>query len=319
MKRTVTLLRMGVALGLLHVSLAAALDFDPPGRPNESGHAIAEKLAAETTSAEQIYEYFRHYSPVVRKKASEEMGRRGEEAMPLIVKGLKSSNRYEIRAACDAINGMRGFFGVNVKDERNNPITIEMAAPTAPLLAELLDHEHMYVRVGALYALSRCGKAAAPYLPRVVKFLKDDEWWLRDGATYVLEGVGSPEADRYTRALAKAMLKEQHIQCLNNMSKVLGSLLQTASTADAIARTIVEQVEGMKTPYHRQRGRDVLNKMGTEAAALLPEIEKMIKRKEQAIAKAMESGSLGKYEEWDLEHLRTTQRILAGEEKKPKR
>jgi hypothetical protein len=283
--------------------------------PNEAGSAILEKLKSAETSLETIYGYFSHYSPVVRKNAAEAMAKRGEAAMPFLIRGLKTGRKYESRAACDAISGIRGFFGVNVK-EANYPITTEMAATAMPHIVALLDHEDFYVRAGALHALSKCGKAAAPHLPRAVTFLKDDEWWIRDGAGCVIEGVGSPESDPYLEDLANAMAREQHIECLNAMSWRLPGLLKTApaETRDRVLLLVAGNVPQMDGAFRRFRGRGVLDALGTDARVALPLIEKYLKEQEELVKKGE---AVPADAQWELDQLKATREKLAGE--KPQR
>jgi len=294
--------------------------FDHGNTPNEEGGAIFAKLDDEATSPETIYGYFTHYSPVVRFKASQTMSKRGKASMPFLIKALQSDNRYEIRAACDAISQVRQFFGVTVKTDRRRPqsMTPEINAEAVPFLVPLLEHEHMYVRMGALQALSRCGKAAAPHLPKVATFITDDEWWLRCGAAYVLHGVGSPEADPYLPALAGAMLKERHIQCLNVMSATLRDVITTSANKEQLAEQIGRELGDMHHAYHRQRGREVLDAAGVDAEIALPYINKLIAEMEGAIEKAEASGKEDQAAQAELKQLRATRDKLIGDSKKGK-
>jgi len=295
--------------------------FDQGDTPNESGVAICAKLKDESTTIETIYGYFNHYSPVIRYNASQAMSKRGKEAMPLLIKALKSDDKYRIRAACDAISQVRGFFGVTVKTNRRRPqsMTPEINAEVVPYLAPLLDHEDMYVRVGVLQALSRCGKAAAPHLPKVATFITDGEWWLRAGAAYVLQGVGSPEADPYLPALAAALLKERHIQCLNIMSATLRDVITTSANKEQLAEQIGKKLGDMHHAYHRMRGRQVLEAAGVDAKIALPYIEALIAAKEKSIKRAEAQGKQAKGEQSELAQLKKTRDKLAGVDQKRKK
>ena len=96
-----------------------AQGFDQGDAPNEAGQAIFDKLEDESTTAETVYSYFSHYSPVIRHKASNAMLRHGKEAMPFLIEALQSGDKYRIRAACDTMSQVRGFFGVNVHLKRD--------------------------------------------------------------------------------------------------------------------------------------------------------------------------------------------------------
>lgn len=286
-----------------------ALEIDPAGRPNESGTSIAEKLSKPETSLEERFKYFAHYSPVIRMKAAHSMTKEGEKAMPFIIKGLQSKNRHVVRASCDAITAFRGFFGVNVKGKTGIPP--EIAAKAVPYLAPIVNRDDIYLQTGALQALSKCGKAAAPHLPKVMKFLKHDEWWLRISAAYVIQGVGSPEADKYGVDLAKAVLSERYIMCLNGMTNSLKELLKTSSATDEVAKVVGKNLGDMERAYIRQRGRDILEVMGGKAKAALPYLDKLIAREDRALEQAGKNGTLDKWDKWDLENLKKTREKIA--------
>ncbi len=291
--------------------------YDKGTAPNEAGEAIFARLEDEATSLETIYSYFTHYSPVMRFKASQAMSKRGKASMPFLIKALQSGDKYQIRAACDAISQVRQFFGVSVKTNRRTPqsMTLEINAEAVPYMSPLLDHENMYIRAGALQALSRCGKAAAPHLPKVATFITDDEWWLRGGAAYVLQGVGSPEADKYLPSLAKTMLTERRIQCLNIMSATLKDLIRTSSNRQQLAEQIGEGLGQMHDYYHRLRGRDVLDAAGTDAGIALPYVNKLIAEMEETLKDAEPDSRKTKADQAELKQLKTTRDKLSGVKK----
>ncbi len=258
-----------------------------------------------------IYEYFAHYSPVIRVRASHAMLAKDEGADPFIIRGLKSKDKRIVRASCDAISGFGGWAADRMK-KRPAP-TPERAAKVVPYLVPLLEHEALYVRDGALLALSRCGKEAAPHLPKVAQFLSDDEWWLREAAAMVLAGVGSPEADRYAVRLAGTLLRERHIMCLNSMSRSLKSLMTTAAGSKELALVIGKGLAGMERAYIRQRGRDVLDGMGTKAKEALPYVDRLIEKEKRHIEKATADGTLGRWDQWDLDNLMKTREKISGQ------
>lgn len=290
---------------------AAALQTDPEGKPNEDGQEVCDRLASGSMAPKDIYEYFAHYSPVIRVRASHAMLAKDEGADPFIIRGLKSKDKRVVRASCDAISGFGGWAADRMK-KRPAP-TPERAAMVVPHLVPLLEHEALYVRDGALLALSRCGKKAAPHLPRVAEFLSDEEWWLREGAAMVLAGVGSPEADRYAVRLARTLLGERHIMCLNSMSRSLKSLMTTAAASKEVALVIGKGLAGMERAYIRQRGRDVLDGMGTKAKEALPHVDRLIEEEKRYIEKATADGTLGRWDQWDLDNLRKTREKISGQ------
>jgi len=305
--------RIGGAIlaATLCAPFAAALETDPEGKPNEDGQEICDRLASGTMAPTDIYEYFAHYSPVIRVRASHAMLAKDEGADAFIIRGLKSKDKRVVRASCDAISGFGGWAADRMK-KRPAP-TPERAAKVAPHLVPLLEHEALYVRDGALLALSRCGKEAAPHLPKVAVFLEDDEWWLREGAAVVLAGVGSPQADRYAVRLAETLLRERHIMCLNSMSRSLKTLMTTAAGSAEVALLIGKGLEGMERAYIRQRGRDVLDAMGTKAKVALPYVDRLIEKEKRYIEKATADGTLGRWDQWDLDNLRKTREKITGQ------
>jgi len=287
----------------------SGLRYDVPGVPNEAGETIQERLGDPGTPLETKYAYFSHYSPVVRRLASAAMASAGDEAMPFVLRGLRSGDRHRIRAACDAISGFEGWSYRRMKSN----ITPEAAARAVPELVRALEHEHVYVRDGALHALACCGKAAAPHLPRIAAFLADDEWWLRSSAALAIMAVGSPEADAYTIPLAEAMLGERPIMCLNDMSHALKTLMKTASTHEEVAGVLGRGLGGMERAYVRQRGRDVLDAMGSKGKEALPFVNMLIAEEERRVEEAEKEGALGDQDKSDLDNLRKTRDRIAGE------
>lgn len=312
MSGTIARMMGGAILAATLPSLcAAALETDPEGKPNEAGQQVSGRLASGAMAPKDIYEYFAHYSPVIRVRASHAMLAKGEGAVPFIVRGLRSKDKRVVRASCDAISGFGGWAADRMK-KRPAP-TPERAAKVVPYLVPLLEHEALYVRDGALLALSRCGKEAAPHLPKVAAFLQDDEWWLREAAAMGLAGVGSPEADRYAVDLARTLLRERHIMCLNSMSRSLKALMTTAANSTEVALVIGKGLAGMERAYIRQRGRDVLDGMGTKAKEALPYVDRLIEKEKRYIEKATRDGTLGRWDQWDLDNLRKTREKISGE------
>ncbi|MHC4251211.1 MAG: HEAT repeat domain-containing protein [Planctomycetota bacterium] len=288
----------------------SGLRYDVPGVPNEPGEAIQEKLRAPDVPLETKYAYFSHYSPVVRRLASAAMASAGDEAMPFVLRGLRSGDRHRIRAACDAISGFEGWSYRRMKSK----IPTDAAAEAVPDLVAALDHERLYIRDGALHALARCGKAPAPHLPKIAAFLADDEWWLRSSAALAILAVGSPEADAYAVPLAEAMLGERHIMCLNDMSHALKGLMKSMSTHGEVAKALGRGLEGMERAYVRQRGRDVLDVLGAKGKEALPFINLLIAEEERYVEKAEKAGTLGNWDKWDLDNLKKTRAKLVGKE-----
>ena len=87
-------------------------------------------------------------------------------------------------------------------------MTPDIASQAIPDLIPLLDHSDMYVRAGALLALSSCGKAVAPYYKDVVRLADDGDWWVREGVAHVLNYTGDPSATEYVDAVIRNFIDE---------------------------------------------------------------------------------------------------------------
>lgn len=307
-------------LGLLLVAGLAATScgarIDPPGKPNEDAYVILDKLKDRTIPIEERVGYFAHYNPMIRLRASMSVMMEGDKAIPHIRKALKSKDKRIIRAGCDALCGP---FGIAVRKRHLlAAMKPEAAAAAVPDLVPLLDHEDMYVREGALLALSNCGKAAAPHLPKVAEFLDDREWWLRNAAEKVIRGVGSPEADPYTTKLAKTFVKERDVYCMNQMAEALKHLMKTAGTSAAVSRILGEGLAGFPGPYHRYRPLSVLTVMGPKAKAALPALDAVIKSKEKMLERESKTKTPKElhWDYWSLENMKKTREKIVPPAKK---
>ena len=296
---------------LLVATCCPGMEIDPKDAPNEDGDLRVQLLMKDATTPEQIYAYFSHYSPVIRINASRAMHRKGKTAMPFILRGLAAEDRHIARAACDAISAFTGWSSSRMN--REGTMTPEIVSAAVPGLVLLLKREDVYLRDGALLALSCCGKAAAPHLETVATFLKADDWWLREAATLVIRSVGSPEADTYVVDLAWAITRERRIMCLQTMRDALKVLLKTSANGEDVALTLGKGLREMERDFIRQRGRDVLNSMGTNAVAALPLLTQLIEEGERHIKASAAEGEPDSHDQADLDNLKKTRAILAGE------
>jgi hypothetical protein len=291
------------------IPTVAGLQLDPPGRPNEDGHTINGKLSRDDFPLEERFAYFAHYSPTVRSTAAASMRKVGEKAMPFIIRGLQSDDRHVVRTSCDAISNVRSYSGVKLHD--TSPITPELAATALPQLLALLDRDDFYLQAGALQALSRCGKASAPHLQQIASFLADEEWWLRASSAAVLQSVGSPEADPYSVDLARAMLREQHIMCLNSMTQALRALMQTSTNVGEVVVAIGEGLANMEPNTLRRQGLQVLESVGTNAVIARPHIEALVSEERARLEQA--EGAAADVLKKDLGNLEHTLKIISGQ------
>ena len=284
MKRLILLAALS---GLLAAQASAGLRIDPPGKPNEDIYDLMERLKDGNTPMAKRFEYFAHYSPVVRRAASFSLMREGDKAMPYVMKALKSEDKRVLRAGCDALCGP---FGVGMvgrgRKELQAVMTPDIAGRAARLLAKLLDHEDMYVRDGALLALSNCGKAAVPYLDKVAKFRDDPEWWLRSAASKVIKNVGPPEADRYAEAMTRRFLREPHVYPKRRLQEMVTQLVETGGKREEVLKMLAADILARERGYSRYLVLEGLWKLGPRARAVLPAVEKLLQREQQLLARA---------------------------------
>jgi HEAT repeat protein len=290
-----------LALLLASASIHAELELDPPGRPNEDGHSINAKLGRDDFPIEHRFAYFAHYSPTVRSTAAASLRKEGAKAMPFLIRGLQSRDRRVVRTSCDTISAVRAYVGVKVNTQ--SPITAEVAAEAIPDLVALLDRDDDYIQAGALQALSRCGKAAAPHLAQIAPYLTDKEWWLRVSAAYVMQGVGSPETDPYAVDLARALLSEQHVMCLNQMTAALRSIAASSTNIVATVSIIGEGLADMEINTFRRQGLSVLEGLGDRATAARPHIQALVDEGQKAFKETEPSSPMHRELREDLKNL----------------
>ncbi len=247
------------------------ITFDPPGRPNEDFHDIRTALTDGTMPMADRPKYFGHFSPVVRRMAAFSLLHEGKKAMPLILKALNDKDPRVIRAGTDALSGAWGFSG-RTRREQHKIMTPEITAPAAPLLAELLDHDNVYVREGVLLALSNCGDAALPYLPKIAKCLDDPEWWVRAAVTRVFAAVGV-DKDVYAAVAATSYRAEKSTFARGGY---LGALVAMAKAGKGIDPIVAALIAEMKGPDEHDAGKALaaLASIGPAARAAIPAIDK---------------------------------------------
>jgi len=276
------------AVAALLTGMAGAIEpVDPPGKPNEDIYDIIERLAGEEMTLAQRAEYFEHYSPVVRREASKSLMREGRKAMPLIVKALKSKDRRVIRAGTDALSGPFGVGGVGRgRKELQAIMTPDIAGAAAPLLAKLLDHDDLYVRDGALLALSNCGKAAVPYLDKIVTMTANDHWWVRSSASKVIKRVGTPQSDKHAEAMTRTFVAEPYVYPKRRLQEMMIELVKGGGRSAEVLQIIADALGRQKRDYFRYLLLEGLYKLGPDAKAALPAVEKLLESEQAALAEA---------------------------------
>ncbi|MBL7134752.1 MAG: hypothetical protein ISS78_11685 [Phycisphaerae bacterium] len=281
------LIRLMTMTALLAAQAGAREPMDPPGKPNEDIYDIIERLAGDEMTLAQRAEYFTHYSPVVRREASKSLMREGKKAMPLITKALKSKDKRVIRAGTDALSGP---FGVGMvgrgRRELQAVMTPDIAGAAAPLLAKLLDHDDLYVRDGALLALSNCGKATVPYLDKVVKMTANDHWWVRSSASKVIKRVGAPQSDKHAETMTRKFVAEPYVYPKRRLQEMVIELVKTGGKKTQVLQIVADALPLQKRDYFRYLLLEGLYKLGPDAAGALGGVEKLMAQEQQALARA---------------------------------
>jgi len=285
MKRLILLTTL---TALLAAQAGAREPMDPPSKPNEDIYDIIERLAGDEMTLAQRAEYFTHYSPVVRREASKSLMREGKKAMPFITKALQSKDKRVIRAGTDALSGPFGVGGVGRgRKELQAVMTPDIAGAAAPLLAKLLDHKDLYVRDGALLALSNCGKAAVPYLEKIVKMTRTAEhWWVRSSASKVIKRVGAPQSDTYAETMTRTFVAEPYVYPKRRLQEMVIELVKTGGKSGQVLQIVADALPRQKRDYFRYLLLEGLYKLGSDAAPALPAVEKLLTQEQQALAKA---------------------------------
>jgi len=286
-----------LALALLAAPAHADLVIDPPDKPNEDIQELMGRLAGGAMPLPARAEYFAHYSPVVRRAASFSLMREGQKAMPLILEALKAKDRRVLRAGCDALCGP---FGVGMvgrgRKELQAVMTPDIAGQAVPHLIKLLDHPDLYVRDGALLALSNCGKAAAPHLDRIAKFRDDPDWWLRSGASTVIKNIGPPESDRYAEDMTRTFLAEQRVYAKRRYMEMAAQFIQTSGKNEQVLQLVSQAMLTTEHAYYRWVLIEALSNAGPKAAPAPPAIATLIAKHQTTLKETKDAKLRGNLE-----------------------
>jgi|GEM_PF-1871807 len=226
------------------------LTVDPPGQPNvglgdmiEDVFGHMDKIPTKEVSIVERARYLGHVDSRIRRMAAYSLMREGEAALPTIIEALESDDTRVIRAGCDAIGGSFGMNGLG-KGNYRKIMTPEIAGRAVPYLLPLLEHEDMYVREGALMALSNCGEATAAHLDKIVELADDDDWWVRAGVAYVLRYVIDPATGEHADSTIANFLTEQSIFGKNRFRNALTEMAKRGhASTDIVEALMIEAKE----------------------------------------------------------------------------
>jgi len=185
----------------------------------------------------------RHYAPDVRSYAAHYVGYAGEEAIPEILKALKSDDDRVRVAGLEAISGVL-FWGVGFAKLKITPEMIdEHFVPY--LIGPLKDpNAPMWEKRHALMALAVASKDTVKTNLSVIEpYFYDDEWWLRVAAYSAVRPL-IDEGDAL-RPVVKSMMKSLATD-VNLPSRRWGvtSLLSEICKRNDVLRAEVMQMAG---------------------------------------------------------------------------
>jgi len=267
------------------------LIIDPPGQPNVDLDVlradfvgIKDQPAQFSMSIEERAKYLGHIDSRIRRDAAYSLMAEGEKAMPFILAALDSEDIRVIRAGCDALAGPFGMNGLG-RGHKRSVMTPDIAGGAVPKLLPLLGHEDMYVREGALMALSNCGKSAAAHLDKIVPLADDDEWWVRAGVSHVLNYVAEPEAEGMAAGTIRAFLAEQSIFGRNRLRQSLVAMAKRGHNVDAIVEALLIESRA-EHGYFAGMAASALAEIGANAKAAMPLFEAKLKETQQRLEEA---------------------------------
>jgi len=267
------------------------LTIDPPGKTNvglsdsiERMFGKGDEMPLEDVPIAERAKYFGHFDSRIRRMAAYSLMREGDKAMSHILKALESDDIRVIRAGCDAIAGSFGMNGLG-KGNHRDVMTPDIAGQAVPKLLPLLKHEDVYVREGALMALSNCGKEAAKHLDNIAPLADDDDWWVRAGVAYVLRYVEQPETGSYVSQAVRSFLAEQSVFGRNRCRSAVAAVAQRGRASDGIVTMLIEDARG-DDPSEANTAVGLLSVLGPSAKAALPIFEEKLATAKEALANA---------------------------------
>ncbi|MCG8511785.1 MAG: HEAT repeat domain-containing protein, partial [Rhodospirillales bacterium] len=251
------------------------LTFDPPGKTNDAIRDMHRAFLGidsyepdPNMTIEKRAQYFGHFDSRIRRAAAYSLMKEGKAAMPHIIDALKSDDIRVVRAGCDAIAGSFSMNGLG-KGNFRKIMTPDIAGEAVPHLIPLLKHEDVYVREGALMALSNCGKAAAQHMDAITAAADDEDWWVRAGVSYVLRWVEEPETAQNIEVTVQNYLKETSIFGRNRLRMALTDMAKRGHGTQQIVEGLMLAAES-RNAFHSSNALNALSQIGPYAMPALP-------------------------------------------------
>jgi HEAT repeat protein len=232
-------------------------------------------------------QYFGHFDSRIRRLAAFSLMAEGEASMPFILEALGSDDTRVIRAGCDAIAGSFGMNGLG-KGNYRDVMTPDIAGAAVPQLLPLIQHEDMYVREGALLALSNCGKAAAAHLDKLTTAADDEDWWVRSAVAQVLHYVPEPETAEQIAATIKNYLAEESTFGRNRLRSAVVAMAKRGHGAEQAVAALIQEAKG-DNGYHAGQALGALAEIGPAAKPALPLFEEKLARAKERMAAAKDN------------------------------
>jgi hypothetical protein len=167
------------------------------------------------------------------------------------------------------------------RDSSKGAMTSDVAGEAVPHLLPLVKHEDMYVRAGALMALSKCGKAAARHLAQIVIAADDEDWWVRAGVAYVLGSVDEAATGDFVESTVRNFLKEPSIYGKNRFREALTEMARRGHGTDRIIEGLVRDSKSPNA-FDQSSALSALSRIGPNAKAALPVLEAKLEELRQA-------------------------------------
>ena len=140
----------------LHVDAETASELIEAGR--DFGPRAKPPMYADRSEAE-LFEALRSWSPIVRERAAQEIGRRKVDASkPLIEMLGEPGDLHAQLGACQALIAMKA-----------------RGAAAVPKLTETLDAEDLWLRIKAAEALASIGEPAMEVVPKLLTMLAEED------------------------------------------------------------------------------------------------------------------------------------------------
>ena len=288
---------------------------DPAGKPNADIHEIRQKLDADGYSLDDRYKYFGHTNPIVRLRASLSMMRGGKDAIPYIRKALQSKDPRVVRAGCDAIAGPFGWAKGRAESLPHMPPTV--AGQLAGMFAELLDHEEMYIREGAILALSNCGEAAWPHLEKVAAKANDPEWWISAAVAHVMRLNETARIEKLTDAVAAAYRTEQSVYGRNRLRGGLVAMAKRGRQVDRVVELLMQEVRDGDDYFAIMAMREIQG-LGYLAKAAVPVVDERIAHYRALLAAAKTDRGRG-HPEGQIKYLEGVKKRITTAPPKPRK